>query len=113
MGVRLIQPPLAYRKKSSQGFTEVSMLAVSKGGSGFLSSGIGVVVSPCVCATGLVSGGGLFSAGTLPAVWTFGGGVTVANGGDFCGSVCARASRAHQEMKTISGIDLTIEKQTE
>src|SRR4029077_1907174 len=85
---------LAYKKKSSEGFTEVSMLAVSKGGGGFLSSGAGVVISPCVCATGLVSGGGLFSAGILPAVWTFGGGVAVANGGDFCGSVCARAVAA-------------------
>src|SRR5258707_10435295 len=91
MGVRLIQPPLAYIKKSSERFTEVSMLAVSKGSGGFLSSGVGLVISPCVCATGLVSGGGLFSAGILPAVWTFGGGVAVANGGDFCGSVCARA----------------------
>src|SRR2546430_17439825 len=70
------------------------MLRVSKGGCGFLSSGVGVVISPCVCATGLVSGGGLFSAGILPAVWTFGGGVTVASGGDFCGSVCARAGAA-------------------
>src|SRR5258707_15568535 len=86
MGVRLIQPPLAYIKKSSERFTEVSMLAVSKGGGGFLSAGVGLVISPCVCATGLVSGGGLFSAGILSAVWTFGGGVTVASGGDFCGS---------------------------
>src|SRR5258707_1735066 len=86
MGVRLIQPPLAYIKKSSERFTEVSMLAVSKGSGGFLSSGAGLVISPCVCATGLVSGGGLFSAGILPAVWTFGGGVAVASGGAFCGS---------------------------
>src|SRR5437870_12438406 len=67
----------------------MSMLAVSKGGGGFLSSGVRLVISPCVCATGVVSGGGLFSAGILPAVWTFGGGVAVASGGDFCGSVCA------------------------
>src|SRR5438105_11475639 len=72
----------------------MSMLAVSKGGGGFLSSGVRLVISPCVCATGLVSGGGLFSAGILPAVWTFGGGVAVASGGDFCGSVCASAVAA-------------------
>ena len=107
----MIHPPLAYIKKSSEGFTDVSMLAMSKGG-GFFSSGVGVVVSSSVCATGLVGAGGLFSAGIFPAVWTFGGGVTVASGGDFCGSVCAHAQRAHQEMKIISGNDLIIEEQT-
>src|SRR5438552_19214726 len=69
------------------------MLAMSKGGA-FLSSGVGVVISPCVCATGLVGGGGLLSAGLFPAVWTFGGGVAVARGGDVCGSVCGNAVAA-------------------
>src|SRR5882757_5045855 len=92
MGVRLIQPPLAYIKKSSEGFTEVSMLAVSKGGGGFLSSGVGLVISPCVCATGLVSGGG----------------VAVANGGDFCGSVCARAVAAVSTPKRVRHVRFRI-----
>src|SRR5205823_12424232 len=84
------------------------MLAVSKGDGGFLSSGVGLVISPCVCATGLVSGGGLFSAGILPAVWTFGGGVTVASGGDFCGSVCARAVAAVSTPKRVRHVGFRI-----
>src|SRR5437870_7706237 len=104
MGVRLIQPSLAYMKKSSAGLTDVSMFAVSKGGA-FLSSGVGVVISPCVCATGLVGGGGFFSAGILPAVWTFGGGVAVARGGDFCGSVCASAVAAVSAPKRVRHVE--------
>src|SRR5438552_19114110 len=69
------------------------MLAMSKGGA-FLSSGVGVVVPPCVCAAGLVGGGGLLSAGIFPAVRTLGAGVAVASGGDFCGSVCGYAVAA-------------------
>src|SRR5438477_12992678 len=83
------------------------MLAVSKGGA-FLSSGVGVVTSPCVCATGLVGGGGLFSAGILPAVWTFGGGVTVASGGDFCGSVCATAVAAVSTLSRVRHVRFRI-----
>src|SRR5438094_8526718 len=90
IGVRLIQPPLAYIKKSSEGFTEVSMLAMSKGGA-FLSSGVGVVVSPCVCATGLVGGGGLLSAAIFTAVRTFGGGGAMASDGGCCASGYGRA----------------------
>src|SRR2546430_16543856 len=82
------------------------MLRVSKGGCGFLSSGVGVVISPCVCATGLVSGGGLFSAGILPAVWTFGGGVAVANGGDFCGSVCGRGGAGGRTPRRVRAVSV-------
>src|SRR2546430_16178136 len=87
------------------------MLRVSKGGCGFLSSGVGVVISPCVCATGLVSGGGLLSGGIVPAVWTFGGGVTVASGGDFCGSVCARAVGAVRSPKVVRGVGFRIRRE--
>src|SRR5438105_4966240 len=83
------------------------MLAMSKGGA-FLSSGVGVVISPCVCATGLVGGGGLFSAGIFPAVWTFGGGVAVASGGDFCGSVCPSAVAAVSTPKRDKHVEFRI-----
>src|SRR5207249_8229047 len=107
IGVRLIQPPLAYIKKSSEGFTEGFMFAVSKGG-GFLSSAVGVVTSPCVCATGLVGGGGFFSDGILPTFCTFGGGVAVARGGDFCGSVWARNDNAQSRPTIVKRICLII-----
>src|SRR5207248_11442933 len=61
----------------------------------------GGVTARCVCAAGGVGGGGLFSAARLPAVWTVGGGGTVASGGDVCGSGGATALAAGSTIRRV------------
>jgi hypothetical protein len=77
--VRLIQPPLAYMKKSSCGFTDRSLFPGSKGG-GFFSTG-GFAVSSIALGEAPETGGGGF--------WEFGAAVALPKAFGFRDSFCA------------------------
>src|SRR5437764_5489936 len=80
ISVRLIQPPLAYIKKSSCGFTDKSLLLGSSGG-GFFSTA-GLSVSWIGLGDTPETGGGAF--------WEFGVAVAPPKGFGFRDSSCAR-----------------------
>jgi hypothetical protein len=77
--VRLIQPPLAYMKKSSCGFTDKSLLPGSKGGGFFLTCSF--AVPSIVLGETPETGGGVF--------WEFGAAVAIPKGFGFGDSFCA------------------------
>ena len=94
--MRLIHPPFAYMKKSSPGFTEVSIFAMSNGGA-FFSTGVDVA-APDAAVASADGAGGMASPFGLSDLCKAGGGV-LPSGGDFCGSLCARTVAAVNKLR--------------